>query len=53
VTKFGYVEDSMIDLKDDTHFQFIRNGFFVIDPDTDRAEERFVFNRIVSLKSSF
>jgi len=51
-TAFGYVEDSVFDLKKDTHFQFIRNGFFVIDPDTDRTEERFVFNRIVSLKSS-
>lgn len=53
VTKFGYVEESMIDLNNETHFQFIRNGFFVTDLDTDRAEERFVFNRIVSLKSSF
>jgi glutaminyl-tRNA synthetase len=53
VTKFGYVEESIIELTGETHFQFIRNGFFITDPDTDRAEERFVFNRIVSLKSSF
>ena len=52
-TTFGYVEESIIDLKKDTHFQFIRNGFYVLDQDTDRDEERFVFNRIVSLKSSF
>jgi glutaminyl-tRNA synthetase len=52
-TTFGYVEESIVDLKNDTHFQFIRNGFYVLDPDTDRDEERFVFNRIVSLKSSF
>jgi glutaminyl-tRNA synthetase len=52
-TTFGYVEESIVDLKNDTHFQFIRNGFYVLDPDTDRDEERFVFNRIVALKSSF
>jgi glutaminyl-tRNA synthetase len=52
-TTFGYVEESIVDLKKDTHFQFIRNGFYVTDSDTDRDEERFVFNRIVSLKSSF
>jgi glutaminyl-tRNA synthetase len=53
VTKFGYVEESILGLTEDTHYQFIRNGFFMVDVDTDLAEERYVFNRIVSLKSSF
>lgn len=33
-------------------FQFVRNGFFCVDA-KDSREEELVFNRIVSLKSSF
>ena len=33
-------------------FQFLRNGFFCIDA-KDSTPENLVFNRIVSLKSSF
>jgi glutaminyl-tRNA synthetase len=33
-------------------FQFVRNGFFCVDY-KDTTEDRLVFNRIVSLKSSF
>ena len=33
-------------------FQFVRNGYFCVDP-KDSTEGRIVFNRIVSLKSSF
>nr|WP_294490465.1 glutamine--tRNA ligase/YqeY domain fusion protein [uncultured Mediterraneibacter sp.] len=33
-------------------FQFVRNGYFCIDPH-DSSPEHLVFNRIVSLKSSF
>lgn len=32
-------------------FQFLRHGYFVVDPDTEN--DRFVFNRIVSLKGGF
>ncbi len=33
-------------------FQFVRQGFFMVDP-KDSADDHLVFNRIVSLKSSF
>ncbi len=33
-------------------YQFVRNGFFCVDA-RDTTEEKLVFNRIVSLKSSF
>ena len=33
-------------------FQFVRNGFFCVDY-KDSKEDALVFNRIVSLKSSF
>jgi len=33
-------------------FQFVRNGYFSVDP-KDSAEGAPVFNRIVTLKSSF
>ena len=33
-------------------FQFVRNGYFCVDS-KDSTEQRLVFNRIVSLKSSF
>ena len=33
-------------------FQFVRNGFFCVDA-RDSREDAMVFNRIVSLKSSF
>lgn len=32
-------------------FQFLRHGYFVVDPDTEN--DHFVFNRIVSLKGGF
>ena len=51
--KHGYVEQAILELKNDTHFQFIRNGFFAIDPDSDLEKKQLVYNRIVSLKSSF
>ncbi len=34
------------------HFQFMRNGYYIADSKDSRAEE-MVFNRVVSLKSSF
>ena len=33
-------------------FQFVRNGYFCVD-NKDSKENALVFNRIVSLKSSF
>lgn len=46
------VEPSLKEAKPFDRFQFVRNGFFSVDP-KDSGEGRPVFNRIVSLKSSF
>jgi glutaminyl-tRNA synthetase len=46
------VEPSLADAKAFESFQFVRNGFFCVDA-KDSTEENLVFNRIVSLKSSF
>lgn len=42
----------MTGLKAYDKFQFVRNGYFSVDPNNS-TEEKPVFNRIVSLKSSF
>ena len=47
-----YVEPSLADAKAYESFQFVRNGFFCVDY-KDSKEGASVFNRIVSLKSSF
>ena len=47
-----YVEPSVRDAKAYDSFQFVRNGYFCVDC-KDSKEEKLVFNRIVSLKSSF
>ena len=47
-----YVEDSFADAGACDSFQFVRNGYFCIDS-KDSAQDALVFNRIVSLKSSF
>ena len=46
------LEPSLKDAKAYDSFQFVRNGFFCVDCH-DSAEGRPVFNRVVSLKSSF
>ncbi len=46
------IESSVRDAKPFDRFQFVRNGFFSVDP-KDSGGGRPVFNRIVSLKSSF
>ena len=46
------IETSVLEAKPFDRFQFVRNGFFSVDP-KDSGEGRPVFNRIVSLKSSF
>ena len=47
-----YFEPSLADAKAYESFQFVRNGFFCVDY-KDSKEGAPVFNRIVSLKSSF
>jgi glutaminyl-tRNA synthetase len=48
----GFVEPGMKDAKGGDKFQFFRHGYFNVDP-KDSAPGNIVFNRIVSLKSSF
>lgn len=52
IRKKCYVERSLADAKAYDSFQFVRNGFFCVDA-KDSCEGHLVFNRIVSLKSSF
>lgn len=48
----GFVEPNMKDAAGHDKFQFFRHGYFNVDPKLS-AGGRLVFNRIVSLKSSF
>ena len=48
----GYVEANMKSVKPGEAFQFFRHGYFNVDTKY-ATEEKPVFNRIVSLKSSF
>ncbi len=52
VLKDCYVEDNFDDAKPCDSYQFVRNGYFCIDS-KDSTEDHLVFNRIVSLKSSY
>ena len=52
IVKDCYLERSLKDAKPYDSFQFVRNGFFCVDA-KDSKEDALVFNRIVSLKSSF
>ncbi len=52
VLKNCYVEPSFAEAKPHDSYQFVRQGFFCIDA-KDSRPEALVFNRIVSLKSSF
>ena len=52
VLKDCYVEENLADAKAYDSFQFVRQGFFCVDA-KDSTQEQLVFNRIVSLKSSF
>ena len=47
-----YVEPAVKNAKAFERFQFVRQGFFCVDY-KDTTEDKLVFNRIVSLKSSF
>ena len=49
----GYIEDTTAKIaKPQDKFQLVRNGFFNVDPKYT-TDDKLVFNRIVSLKSSF
>jgi len=48
----SYIEPAITEYKPGSRFQFIRNGYFCMDT-KDTTENQLVFNRIVSLKSSF
>lgn len=52
ILKNCYVEPGLSGAKAYDSFQFVRNGFFCVDCKDSRPEQ-LVFNRIVSLKSSF
>lgn len=47
-----YVEENINEAKPGDKFQFVRNGYFCVDT-KDTTDDKLVFNRIVSLKSSF
>lgn len=47
-----YLEPSLAEAKTGESFQFVRNGYFCVD-EKDSTPEALVFNRIVSLKSSY
>lgn len=48
----GFVEPNMRESVPQDKFQFFRHGYFNVDP-KDTTVDKLVFNRIVSLKSSF
>lgn len=47
-----FVEPSIKEAKKGERFQFMRNGYYIVDT-KDTTDEKMVFNRIVPLKSSF
>lgn len=52
ILKECYVEPALADAKAYDSFQFVRQGYFCVDA-KDSKEDTLVFNRIVSLKSSY
>lgn len=52
ILKDCYLEPNFEDAKAYDSYQFLRNGYFCVDS-KDSKEDALVFNRIVSLKSSF
>lgn len=48
----GFIEPSVKNAKGNDKYQLFRHGYFNVDP-KDSTEDNLVFNRIVSLKSSF
>ena len=51
VIENALIEPSVKDVKPETHFQFLRLGYFVVDYDS--TPEKLVFNRVVGLKDSW
>ena len=47
-----YVEPALANAAPEEKFQFVRTGYFCVDS-KDSSENQLVFNRIVSLKSSY
>ena len=47
----GFVEEELKSTVSGTHYQFVRNGYYVTDKDS--TNEKLVFNRTCGLKSSF
>ena len=47
-----YIEPALAEAEPGDKFQFMRTGFFCVDT-KDSTKEKPVFNRIVSLKSSY
>lgn len=52
ILKNCYVEPALAEAKPMDSFQFVRQGYFCVDS-KDTTEDHLVFNRIVSLKSSY
>lgn len=52
ILKDCYVEPSLEDAAPGDSFQFVRQGYFCLDT-KDTAKDHMVFNRIVSMKSSY
>jgi glutaminyl-tRNA synthetase len=50
IEKSGFVEENIVSNVGD-RYQFTRNGYYAID--TDSTNDKLVFNRIVSLRSSY
>ena len=48
----AYVEPALMEARAYDSFQFVRQGYFCVDA-KDSKEDALVFNRIVSLKSSY
>ena len=51
IVKNALIEPSVRWTNSGTHYQFLRLGYFVVDPDT--TPEKLVFNRVVGLKDSW
>ena len=51
VVENALIEPSVKDTKIETHYQFLRLGYFVVDYDS--TPEKLVFNRVVGLKDSW
>ncbi len=52
VPESSYVEPELAEAEPGESFQFVRQGYFVVDT-KDSSKEHLVFNRIVSMKSSY